>query len=185
MQLNSYVCVFVMSSCPVCRRLSGYIEGDDDLKSLFTEDCKLKHILIRQMFDLSQPQYGAGRVWFDRLRRGAQVNRDLGLRRAKPDARSDVDTKRFTRVVRDYGIEYVRQDIFVDRVEFINIAHPANKHYAFRYQLKAVPTVLSPYAQHGIFRGLPATETELEIERLLFVGGYTIKPAEKNAQAHH
>lgn len=182
MQINSYVRFFVLSGCPVCRALCGYIEGDEDLKSLFSAECKIKNILLRQGFDISNPQFRPGRVWFDKLRRGSQINRDLGLRRARPDPRSDIDTRRFVRVVTDYGIDFVRNEIFVDRVEFINISHPANKPLLYLYQVKTVPTVMSPFAQRGVFRGLAATEPELEIERLLFFGGYRILPAQNDPQ---
>lgn len=168
----------MLAGCPVCRKLLGYEEGDEDLKSIFQNDCKVRRILKKHGFNLDQPYYGYGKVWFDILKRGSEYRRDLALRRSKPDYYVDLETVRLVKTVRDYGVEYIRNAIFIDRVEVINVSHPANQGLAYRYQIRVVPTVMSPFAPHGILRGLSAEEPELEIERLLFSGGSEIRPGQ-------
>jgi len=176
--LYNWIRFWVLAGCPVCRKLLGYVEGDQDLKSIFQDDCKVKHILEKQGFDLKEPHWGFGRVSFDRLRRGSQLRRDLALRRSKPDYYVDLETLRLIKIVQEYGVEYVRNAIFIDRFEVVNVSHPANTPLMYRYQIRVVPTVMTPYAPQGILRGLSANETELEIERLFFTGGSLIRPAQ-------
>lgn len=157
---------WVLAGCPVCRKLMGYREGDQDLKSLFSEDCKIKNILLKHNFDLSNPRYGVGRVWFDRLERGYALRNSLVARRAHPDLQIDIETNRLAKVAEEYTIEYVSDVVFINRVSVINVSHPANESLIYRYQLRVVPCVMSPFAPHGILRGLSAEEPEREIERL-------------------
>lgn len=187
MILNSWVRFFVMSGCPVCRKLLWYGENDVNLKNVFRvrppnvpddlKQSKIESIMLKQGFDLNQPIFLVGGIRFDRYRRGYQINRDLGLRRARPDPRADPDSRRFIKTVAEYGIDYIREELFVDRLEILNLAHPTNLALKYRFQVQVVPTVMSPYAPRGIFRGLSAEESEIEIERLLFAGGPSIKPA--------
>jgi len=176
--LYSWVRFWVLDGCPVCGKLLGNEEGDIDMHSIFTHDCKIKNILQRQGFDLEQPHYSPGRVWFERLRRGSQLRRDLALRRSKPDFMVDIETNKLIKLAQDYGVEYVRNAIFIDRFETINLSHPICQPLMFRYQIRVVPTVMAPYAPNGILRGLSAEEPELEIERLLFLGGSKIRAAQ-------
>ncbi|VVB52313.1 Uncharacterised protein [uncultured archaeon] len=187
MMLNSWIRFFVMQGCPVCRKLMWYGENDANLKNVFrvrppnvpeeVKQCKIETILMRQGFDATQPIQMFGGVRFEKYRRGYQINRDLGLRRARPEPRADIDSRRFIKTVADYGIDHIREELFVDRVEILNLAHPANIALKYRYQIQVVPTVMEPYAPKGIFRGLSAEESELEIERLMFLGGPAILPA--------
>jgi hypothetical protein len=169
---------FVLQNCPVCEKLLSFEEDDVDLKTIFSRDCKVKNILLRQGFDLEQPHFSLGRVWFDRLRRGSQLRRDLALRRSKPDFMIDLETNKLIKMVQEYGVDYIRNTIFVDRFEAINLSHPFCTPLMYRYQIRVVPTVMTPYAPNGILRGLSAEETELEIERLFFIGGSRIQPAQ-------
>ncbi|GEM_PF-4562852 len=176
--LYHHVKFWVLDGCPVCRRLLGYEEGDIELKSIFKEDCKVKRILLRRGFDLTQPYFQNGRVWFDRLIRGSQLRKNLALRRMKPDYFVDLETRRFIKIVQDWGIDTIRNAIFVERFETINLSHPANRPLMYKYQIRVVPTVMTPFAPYGILRGLSAQEPELEIERLLFTGGSRIRPGQ-------
>lgn len=176
--LYNWVRFWVLDGCPVCRKLLGYEEGDVDLKTIFQEDCKVKSILKRRGFDLSQPNFGHGRVWFDSIKRGSQFRTDLALKRLRsPNFFIDLETKRLVKLASEYGIEVIRDALLIERFEAVNVSHPVNRPLAYRYQIRVVPTVMSPYAPHGILRGLSAEEPELEIERLLFTGGSRIKPA--------
>lgn len=176
--LYSQIRFWVLSGCPVCKKLLEFDEDDPDLKTIFSRDCKVKSILLRQGFDLEQPHFSLGRVWFDRLKRGSQLRRDLALRRSKPDFMVDLETNKLIKMVQEYGVDYIRNAIFIDRFETINLSHPACAPLMYRYQIRVVPTAMSPYCPNGILRGLSAEETELEIERLLFVGGSKIQPAQ-------
>lgn len=176
--LYSWIRFWVLAGCPVCKKLLGYDEGDQDLKSIFKEDGKIQHILEKQGFKLDEPHFNNGRVWFDKFRRGSQLRRDLALRRSSPDLYVDLETRRLLKIVEEYGVEYVRHAIFIDRVEVLNVSHPSNTSLMYKHQIRVVPTVMAPYAPHGILRGLSAEEPEREIERLLFLGGSTIRPAQ-------
>ena len=90
----------------------------------------------------------------------------------------DIETNKLIRMVQEYGVNYVRNAIFVDRFEVVNLSHPVCAPLMYRYQVRVVPTVMTPYAPKGILRGLSAQEDELEIERLLFTGGSKIQPAQ-------
>jgi hypothetical protein len=161
-----------------CRKLLGYDEGDQDLKSIFKAEGKVQRILQKQGFKLDEPHFTSGRVWFDRLRRGSQLRRDLALRRSQPDLYIDLETTRLIKIVEEYGVEYVRHAIFIDRVEMLNVSHPVNTSLMYKHQIRVVPTVMAPYAPFGILRGLSAEEPEIEIERMLFLGGSKIRPAQ-------
>jgi len=174
----NWVRFWVLAGCPVCRKLLGYEENDENLKTVFQNDCKIKRILKRRGFNLDEPYDGYGKVWFDQLKRGSQLRRDLALRRSKPDYYVDLETRRLIKTLQEYGVDYIRNAIFIERVEVVNISHPANNHLAYKYQIRVVPTVMSRFAPHGILRGLSAEEPELEIERLLFSGGSKIQPAQ-------
>lgn len=176
--LYTWIRFWVLDGCPICKKLLGYDEGDRDLKSIFKEEGKIQHILEKQRFKLDEPHFRHGRVWFDRLRRGSQLRRDLALRRSQPDFYVDLETRRLLKIVEEYGVEYVRNAIFIDRVEVLNVSHPANTSLMYKHQIRVVPTVMAPYAPFGILRGLSAEEPEIEIERLLFTGGSKIRPAQ-------
>jgi|YelNatPaOPRAMG01_1025707.scaffolds.fasta_scaffold06535_10 hypothetical protein len=176
--LYTYIRFFVLQDCPVCESLLGFEEDDVELKTMFSRDCKVKNILLRQGFNLDEPHFAPGKVWFDRLRRGSQLRRDLALRRSKPDFMVDIETNKLIKMVQEYGVNYIRNAIFIDRFEVVNLSHPACAPLMYRYQVRVVPTVMTPYAPKGILRGLSAQEDELEIERLLFTGGSKIQPAQ-------
>jgi len=176
--LNTHIRFFLLENCPVCKKLLEFEEGDRDLITIFQRDCKMKSILSRQGFQLDKPFRAAGRVWFDKLRRGSQLRRDLALRRSKPDYMVDLETRRLVKTLAEYGVEYVRNAIFIDRFEVINLSHPSCTALMFHYQVRVVPTVMTPFAPNGILRGLSAEESELEIERLLFLGNSKIRPAQ-------
>lgn len=128
---------------------------------------------------MTQPYFGYGRVWFDRYMRGSQIRSELALKRFRnPSIWVDLETRRVIRLVQEYGIDYFKDALFIERFEAINVSHPVNQPLAYKYQIRVVPTVMSPYAPYGIFRGLSAEESELEIERLLFTGGARIKPGQ-------
>ncbi len=169
---------FILDTCPVCEKLLAYNEGDRDLHTMFKGDCKVKRILKRQGFNLENPHFAPGRVRYDHLRRGSQLRRDLALRRSKPDFMVDLETARLVKIVTEYGVEFVRNAIFIDRFEAINLSHPACTPLMYHYQVRVVPTVMTRFAPSGILRGLSAEETELEIERLFFIGGSKIRPAQ-------
>lgn len=170
---------FVLDTCPVCRNLYEYQEGDLDLKSIFGKDCKIKRILKRQGFNLENPIFKDGMVWFERLKRGFQLRRELALKRSRPDYMVDLDTKRLIRIVREYGVEYVRNAIFIERFEVINLSHPKRTPLMFLWHVRLVPAFMSPYSPNGIMRGVSSEEPEDEIEKLLFTGGSCIRPAEE------
>lgn len=176
--LYTYIRFFVLQDCPVCESLLGFEEDDSELKTIFSRDCKVKNILLKRGFKLDEPRFAPGKVWFDRLRRGSQLRRDLALRRSKPDFMVDVETNKLIKLVQEYGVNYIRNAIFIDRVEIINLSHSACMSLMYRYQIRVVPTVMSPHAPKGILRGLSAQESELEIERLLFTGESKIKPTQ-------
>jgi hypothetical protein len=177
--IYNWVRFWVLAGCPVCQKLLGYEENDENLKTIFSKDCKIKRILLKRGFNLNLPNYGYGRVWFDIIKRGSQIRSDLALRRyRRPDFYVDLEAKRLIKTVEEYGIEYFRDALFIERVEAVNISHPANQPLAYRYRIRVVPTVMSPFAPHGILRGLSAEEDELEIERLLFTGGSKIQPGQ-------
>ncbi len=90
----------------------------------------------------------------------------------------DLETARLVKIVTEYGVEFVRNAIFIDRFEAINLSHPACTPLMYHYQVRVVPTVMTRFAPSGILRGLSAEETELEIERLFFIGGSKIRPAQ-------
>lgn len=181
--LYNWIRFWVLDGCPVCSKLLGYEEGDVNLKTIFSRDCKVKRILQRRGFDLTQPNYGDGRVWFDHYKRGSQIRGELALRRLnKPSIWVDLETKRLIRIVQEYGIDYFKNALFIERFEAINVSHPANRPLAYKYQIRVVPTVMTPYAPNGVFRGLSAEEPELEIERLLFTGGARIKPGQSGTK---
>ena len=176
--LYRYIRFFVLDTCPVCKELLEYDEGDMNLTTIFKRDCKVKRILERQGFNLNEPHYAPGRIWFDRLRRGSTLRLNLASRRAKPDYMVDIETRNFIKIVQEYGVDYVKHEIFIDRFEVVNLSHPACTPLMYRYQIRVVPTVMTPFAPNGILRGLSAREPEMEIERLFFLGGSKIKPAQ-------
>lgn len=172
----------MLAGCPICRALLGYEEGDDNLVSIFGQDCKVKNILIRQGFNLATPLYYAGKIGFDKLQRGSQLRVELARQRAKPNRMTDIATKRLIKYAQVYGVDVIRNAIFIDRFEALNLNHPVVRPLMYRYQVRVVPTVFSPYAPNGVLRGLSSEETELEIERLLFSGGSSIRPAQNVTQ---
>jgi len=173
--LYNWIRFWILEDCPVCEKLLGFETGDRELKTMFKKDCKVKRILKKEGFNLDYPYYGIGRVWYDRLRRGSQLRRDLALRRSKPDYMVDLETRRLLKIVEEYGVETVRNAIFIDRFEVVNLSHPVCRPLMYRYQIRVVPTVMTLYAPKGILRGLSAEEPELEIERLLFTGNSKIQ----------
>jgi thiol-disulfide isomerase/thioredoxin len=169
---------FVLSGCPVCRKLLGYKEGDDELYSVFQEDCKIKHVLLDEGFNVNAPFFASGKVKFEKLRRGSQLRLELAEQYSKPNRMTDLLMRRLIKYAKDYGVNVIRNSIFIDRVEVINLNHPVRRPLMYRFQLHSVPTVSSPYAPNGMLRGLSSEEPELEIKRLLFTGGSAIRPAE-------
>ena len=177
--LWSEIKVFVEAFCPVCKKLLGYDEGDMHLKTIFKHDCKMKNILKRQKFNLKNPIFAPGMVSFEHLRRGFHLKRELHLKRLQPNIQADIDVRRFLRLLREYGVQNVKNAIFIDRFTAICLTHPATEPLKFLYQIKTVPTIMSPYSPYGIMRGVTAEEPEEELEKLLFLGGSQVKSYEK------
>lgn len=176
--MNTYSSIFVLDDCQKCKLLLGYDEGDKNLHSIFKYDCKIKAILMKQGFNLFTPKFGKGKVSFERLRRGSQVRHDLAARQNKPDLTIDYEILKLARLIDEYGLDAVKFGIFIDRFEAVCISHPANIPLMYRYKIRLVPTVISPFAPRGIARGVSVEEPEAEFEKLLFLGGSRIRPQE-------
>jgi hypothetical protein len=171
--------MFVLDNCPVCKELLGYEMGDKELKTIFKHECKIKRILAKQNFDLKTPHYNDGIVWFERLKRGSQLRRELNLRLSKPDFNTDLEIRRLLKLLHEYGVENIKNAIFIDRFSVICISHPKREPLKHLYRIRTVPTIMSPYSPYGIIRGVSKEEPEEELEKLLFHGNSLIKPREK------
>lgn len=149
--------------------------NDEDLDTIFKKESKIGNVLKRQGFDLEGRIFKKGLVWVEKRRRGAKLRQELALKLSQPDPMTDINVRRLGRLVDLYGKETIRHSIFIDRFEVINLrVRMALKH---RYNIRYVPAFISPYAPYGMIQGVDSRVSELELEKLLFSGGSSIKPS--------
>ena len=172
---------FVLEFCPHCRFLYGYDKKDTELRSIFSKDCKIKNIVKRQKFDLDNMDFTNGIVTLEHRRRGSKLRQELQLRLAQPDLMIDIDARRIGKFVTDYGKNIIKNAIFIDRFQIINLTQ--HKPLMYRYHVKLVPAFMSPYCPYGMMQAVSSKETEKELEKLLFLGNCKIKPSTAVATA--
>jgi len=161
----------VEAGCPICSELFGYERGDEELKALFAEDCKMKRILKRREFPLDEPDRSEeGAVAFERRYQWRQLT--ASIRRAWYDRGVDMGIERMEEILRAWGSD-AKRGIFISRFKVVNLG--AVPRYAYLYRVYVVPAFVSPYIPGLVFQGVEKEAPEEEIERLVFTGRSSLK----------
>ena len=163
---------FLSDKCNSCCELAG-IEKGKGLKSIFTNECKLRSILMKNDFDISKLTFiDNGWAYLDRT-----IVVDAYIRSLKQRLNHHFTFKLFKeyeefKAYQQRNIEYV-----IDRMFFVNPS--VNPTFSISMGVLYLPAVISPFAQMYLEEGIhPATPTS-ELEKCLFGGEYRLVYHEK------
>jgi len=162
---------FVKADCPICARMFGFERGDTELETLFDKPCVVKKVLEKRGFDLSRGVgYETGVISYDKMVPYGEFKKKIGFRFFVHG--EDLGVRRLMDIERAWG-EEARELVLIERFSVVNLTLVPR--YAHIYKIVYLPAFSSPLISFGVTQAI-ITDDDIELEKLLFIGGSKLEP---------